>query len=118
MPSEMKRLKQLEKRTPIKRDLLVTVLGQGNVARGGQKKAVKPDRRREIVDFLCGAYQVSIRRACGVLPRSTRKLSLQIQEKDDQAILVQRIKEISDVRVRYGYRRIHTLLRRKDGLVN
>lgn len=35
-----------------------------------------------------------------------------------QADLKQRIKEIAETRVRYGYRRIHVLLRREGWLVN
>ena len=36
----------------------------------------------------------------------------------DQADLKQRIKEIAEVRVRYGYRRIHVLLRREGWEIN
>lgn len=36
----------------------------------------------------------------------------------DQADLKQRIKEIADTRVRYGYRRIHVLLRREGWEIN
>jgi putative transposase len=35
-----------------------------------------------------------------------------------QAPLINRIKEIAETRVRYGYRRIHVLLRREGWLVN
>ena len=35
-----------------------------------------------------------------------------------QAGLVKRIKEIAETRVRYGYRRIHVLLRREGWIVN
>jgi putative transposase len=38
--------------------------------------------------------------------------------RDDQADLKQRIKEIAETRVRYGYRRIHVLLRREGWPVN
>ena len=37
---------------------------------------------------------------------------------DDQADLKKRIKEIAETRVRYGYRRIHVLLRREGWHVN
>lgn len=37
---------------------------------------------------------------------------------DDQADLKKRIKEIAETRVRYGYRRIHVLLRREGWQVN
>ena len=44
--------------------------GQGDAAGGDPKKALKPVLRREIVDHLRAAYEVSIRRACRVLPLS------------------------------------------------
>ena len=85
---------------------------------GGQKfgrdppKAVKPGRKRKLVDEVCGEWQVSIRRACDALEfdRSTYHYR---SRRSDQAALEQRIREISQVRVRYGYRRIHVVLRRE-----
>ncbi|WP_420885318.1 IS3 family transposase [Candidatus Protochlamydia phocaeensis] len=36
----------------------------------------------------------------------------------DQAVLTLKIKEIASIRVRYGYRRIHTLLQREGWKIN
>ena len=62
-------------------------------------------------------WQVSERRACRVLkaPRSAQQYK---PIRDDQADLKQRIKEIAETRVRYGYRRIHVLLRREEWSIN
>jgi len=62
-------------------------------------------------------YQVSIRRATQTLsaPRATLYYR---SRKAEQAPLRKRIKEIATVRVRYGYRRIHTLLQREGWLIN
>lgn len=38
--------------------------------------------------------------------------------RSDQAPLVTRIKEIAAARVRYGYQRVHVLLRREGWVVN
>lgn len=38
--------------------------------------------------------------------------------KDDQALLRKRIKDIAAIRVRYGYKRIHTLLQREGWQIN
>jgi putative transposase len=64
---------------------------------------------------LC--YQVSVRRVTQtiVAPRATLYYR---SRKPEQAPLRHRIKEIATVRVRYGYRRIHTLLQREGWLVN
>jgi len=60
---------------------------------------------------------VSIRRACRALPvdRSTYHYR---SRRAGQAELIERIKEIAATRVRYGYRRIHVLLRREGWAVN
>ncbi len=76
---------------------------------------MKPGRKRKLVDEVCGEWQVSIRRACDALEfdRSTYHYR---SRRSDQAALEQRIREICHVRVRYGYRRIHVVLRREGWL--
>jgi putative transposase len=69
------------------------------------------------VDFLRTAYQVSIRRACRVLEASKSSYHYK-SRKDGQAVLRKRIREIAETRVRYGYRRIHVLLRREGWEIN
>jgi putative transposase len=66
---------------------------------------------------LQASYQVSERRACGAFPinRSTRRYQ---SGRLDQAGLKMRIKELAAARVRYGYRRIHVLLRREGWEIN
>jgi len=73
---------------------------------------VKPSRRRAAVEYLCGGYGVSERRACGVarLALSTKRYHSQ---KDPQAALRIRIREIAEARIRYGYREIRVLLNRE-----
>lgn len=60
---------------------------------------------------------MSIRRACDVL-RAERSSYHYRSRRDDQAHLKNRIKEIAETWVRYGYRRIHVPLRREGWLVN
>jgi len=69
------------------------------------------------VEFLRLCYQVSIRRAVQTLsaPRATLYYR---SRQAEQAPLSKRIKKITTIRVRYGYRRIHTLLQREGWLVN
>jgi putative transposase len=57
---------------------------------------------------------VSIRRACSVL-QAERSSYHYKGKRRPQAVLNKRIKEIAETRVRYGYRRIHVLLRREAG---
>lgn len=78
---------------------------------------MRPARKREMVDHVRCAWQVSIRRACQAVPvdRSTYHYR---SKRPGQAPLKKRIKEIAETRVRYGYRRIEVLLRREGWQVN
>jgi putative transposase len=78
---------------------------------------LKPARKRQLVDYTRSTWQVSIRRACHALPveRSTYHYR---SRRSGQAELSERIKAIAATRVRYGYRRIHVLLRREGWPVN
>lgn len=61
---------------------------------------------------MCQDWAISIRRACGALDfdRSTHHYT---SRRADQAGLERRIREICEIRVRYGYRRVHVLLERE-----
>ena len=66
---------------------------------------------------LVSGWCVSIRRACGLMkiaPKTYRYRS----RRPGQAALETRIKEICATRVRYGYRRVHVLLRREGWAIN
>jgi putative transposase len=78
---------------------------------------MKPARKRELVDEVRTVWRVSIRRACQALPvdRSTYHYR---SKRSGQAVLMKRIREIAETRVRYGYRRIQVLLQREGWLVN
>ena len=78
---------------------------------------MKPARQRQLVDDARSSWRVSIRRACRALPveRSTYHYR---SRRAGQAQLTERIREIAATRVRYGYRRIHVLLRREGWRVN
>lgn len=63
------------------------------------------------------AWNVSIRKACDAL-RVDRSLYHYKGKRGEQADLKLRIKQICETRVRYGYRRVHVLLRREGWDVN
>ena len=69
------------------------------------------------MDYLCQRYRISVRRACRAYPldRSTYHYR---SRRTDQAALRQRIREIADTRVRYGYRRVHVMLLREGWMIN
>lgn len=76
-----------------------------------------PSCRRDAVTLLRTAYQVSERRACGAtgFSRATQRY---VSQAAPQGELRLRLKELAQVRVRYGYRRLHVLLRREGWSVN
>ncbi|PTM50319.1 putative transposase [Phreatobacter oligotrophus] len=69
------------------------------------------------MDKVRSDWKVSARRACATL-RIDRGLYVYKSKRGTQAELKQRIKEICETRVRYGYRRVHVLLRRDGWAVN
>lgn len=64
-----------------------------------------------------GEWGVSIRRACRVFLVDTSTYHYR-SRRPGQAALKKRIREICQTRVRYGYRRVHVLLRREGWLIN
>ena len=73
---------------------------------------VAPMRRRFAYPFLIAAFKISQRRACELL-KVNRKTLNRKSVKTDVPALRARIKDIAATRVRYGYPRIHVLLRRE-----
>jgi putative transposase len=70
-----------------------------------------------VVQRLQVAYQVSERRACRTLnyPRASHRYQ---SVRDDRAELRIQLRDLASGRPRYGYRRLHVLLRRKGYRVN
>jgi transposase InsO family protein len=79
---------------------------------------VSPVRRREAVEHLRHRHGVSERRACRTVrqPRSTQRY--RAKRKDDEAVIVTKMHELVRRHPRYGYRRIHALLRRWGFRIN
>ena len=78
---------------------------------------VSAPERRAVVRYLCGQYGISERHACRVVQVSRATVRYQARRPSQQA-LRQRIRDLAVSRVRYGYKRIHVLLRREGLQVN
>ena len=74
------------------------------------KKMVTPAERREAVAHLCRSHQVSERRACAITAVD-RSLIRYRSRRPDDAALRRRMRELAAERRRFGYRRLHVLLR-------
>ena len=73
---------------------------------------MRPALKRALVDEMRREWSVSIRRACRVLHLDSSTYHYK-PRRPGQANLERRIREICNTRVRYGYRRVHVLLRRE-----
>jgi putative transposase len=70
-----------------------------------------------LVDFVRVGFAVSERRACCVIGCHRKTYRYKSRAKDQTALRL-RLRELASVRVRYGYRRLHILLRREGWRVN
>lgn len=77
----------------------------------------RPALKREAVAYLQSHYAISQRRACSVV-RISRSVCRYQSIRDSHDAIRLRMKELAKVRVRYGYRRLHILLRREGHQVN
>ena len=91
--------------------------GQAHAAGGALKKALRPVRKRALIDWLRDAYGVSMRRACKLIMLNRPSYRYRKVERDERD-LVMRIRELAAARVRYGYRRITVLLQREGWRIN
>lgn len=72
----------------------------------------RPAVKRQAVDYVVDHYATSRRRACRVVCQH-RSVQYYRSRKDPKTALRHRMRELAQVRIRYGYRRLHVLLRRE-----
>jgi len=117
-PEGVVRLKQLEKG---ERPLAAAVgrgAGQRHAEGGGAGKLVSPERRRRAVRHLQGRFRVSERRACRLTSQHRSSQRYQRRRLPDEALLRERLRLLARRHPRYGYRRVHALLRREGWSCN
>ena len=68
---------------------------------------------KEVVAYVAQSHGYSQRRACSLV-RQHRSTQRKPSRRDPRLEVRQRMHEIAATRVRYGYRRIHVLLRRES----
>lgn len=93
------------------------VPGQADSAGRTLKKGLKPARKRELARGVPEDYGVSERHACGLIQLQRSTFRYGPRGRDD-TVLRMRIKELAKTYIRYGYKRIHTLLLREGFEVN
>src|ERR1019366_638102 len=91
---------------------------QSDAPRRAFKKALKPAKQRVLAGELQEEYGASQRRICETMRFNRKSMQYKPKISAINEVLRARIKELSQARVRYGYRRIHVLLRREGWKVN
>ncbi|MEM8575865.1 MAG: IS3 family transposase [Pseudomonadota bacterium] len=116
--SDARKLKALEdENARLKRLLADAMLDNAMLKDVAGKKLVTPGARRAAVAHLCETHEVSQRRACALLDVDRSSVRYESRRGDD-AELRTRIREIAAERRRFGYRRVHVLLKRQGVEVN
>jgi putative transposase len=78
---------------------------------------VSPQAKREAVTHLMVTHQFGVTRSCGLIGIS-RSLYRYESKRPDDTPLKERLAELAGQKRRYGYRRLHVLLRREGWLLN
>src|SRR5829696_7638150 len=78
---------------------------------------VTPAARREAVAHLCRSYELSERRACAITAVDRSVVRYQSRRTHDGEVRT-RMRELAAERRRFGYRRLHVLLRREGERLN
>ncbi|MET0116407.1 MAG: IS3 family transposase [Sedimenticola sp.] len=117
--SEAKRLKALEQENArLKKLLAETMLDKEALEVALRKKVLAPQARRDAVEEMRSGTTISERRACELVGIYRSTLRYEAKQKAETVALRSRIVELAQERRRFGYRRIHALLRREGHEVN
>jgi len=93
-----------------------SVAGQGSLAVGDPKKRLELVARKAAVEQIKSEYAFSERRACGLLSLAVSSHRYQPRRQDEP--LRTKLVELAREKPRFGYRRLHVLLRRAGEAVN
>ncbi|WP_419722363.1 IS3 family transposase [Serratia liquefaciens] len=112
-PSELKHMRQLEEENlRLKRLVADLSLDKAMLQDVLAKKKLTLARLREWVRDLQARYGASERQICFALRLSRSSFRYRSVAADDSALRL-RIREITETRIHYGYRRVHVMLRRE-----
>ena len=116
--SDARKLKQLEDENGKLKSLLAEAMLDITMLKDlNSKKMVTPVVRREAVAHLMEGYEVSQRRACRVIEGARSSIRYHHRRADDAGLRT-RLLELAAERRRFGYRRLHQMLKRKGTVMN
>jgi len=111
-PSELRRLRQLEEENRKLKQIVADLSLDKAMLQAVVAKKLRPSHRRELVPELMQRFGCSQRNALRVVRMSASTYLYRSVARDATALQL-RIKEITQTRVHYGYRRVHVMLRRE-----
>jgi putative transposase len=115
--TELRELRQLREENGKLKRLVADLSLDGTSCRRSCKTAVKPRQRRALGQWTQAVFALSGRRAAGLV-KITRKTLVYRSRRPPQDGLRMRLREVAASRVRFGYRRLTVILRRKGWRVN
>ncbi|MDM7929643.1 MAG: IS3 family transposase [Blastomonas fulva] len=116
--SEARRLRELESENArLKRLLADAMLDQAALKDLLGKKVLTPVAKREAVAHLQACHGMSERRACRVIDADRKSVRYR-STRDDDTALREKLRGLANQRRRFGYRRLHILLRREGVMIN
>ncbi|MEI7298184.1 IS3 family transposase [Paraburkholderia tropica] len=117
--SDAQRLKELEQENnKLKRLLAESMLDNSALKDLLSPKIASPQAKREAVQILMTERAMGVTRACGLVGISRSLFQYESRRKVADEELTGRMMVIAAQKRRYGYRRIHVLLRREGRLAN
>ncbi|MFP3801312.1 IS3 family transposase [Paraburkholderia sp. SIMBA_027] len=117
--SDAQRLKELEQENgKLKRLLAESMLDNSALKDLLFAKIASPQAKREAVQILMTERAMGVTRACGLVGISRSLFQYASRRQVDDEALTGRMMAIAAQKRRYGYRRIHVLLRREGWLAN
>ncbi|WP_152638828.1 IS3 family transposase, partial [Marinobacter santoriniensis] len=117
--SEARRLKALEEENArLKKLLAESMLDSEALKAALNRKLLTVGNKREAVRTMLSETMISERKACSLVGLSRATMRYQSQRSLEERELTERIKAIAFERRRFGYRRVHQLLRREGAEVN
>ncbi|MDT3678546.1 MAG: IS3 family transposase [Burkholderiaceae bacterium] len=117
--SDAKRLKELEtENSRLKKLLAEAELDKSALKELLSPKVVSPQARREAVEMLMTERAMGVTRACGLVGISRSAFRYESKRAEANAHLSARLAALAAEKRRYGYRRLHVLIRREGHVVN
>jgi len=115
--AELRRVKQLEEENRRLKQVVADLTLDKAMLQDMLQKGLRPARRREMARELVAAFRVPTRRACAVVGCHRATFYYRARRRDGTPLRM-RLRELAAARPRFGYRRLHILLRREGWRIN